>query len=133
MNAARKQVSPLFIVMVACIAVCFGTALWPNINGGQVWSMLRAALMFTPILSAPFIVLWFFGRRAQSGLTRNIFMFAMLAALGWWCFVFWQAFLVPENSDAQNGLVFLFGPLYSAVAAGVLSMALVFLDGRRKS
>jgi hypothetical protein len=133
MEVARKPVSTLFVAMVLCIAVCFGTALWPNINGGQFWFMLRAALMFTPILSAPFIVLWFFGRQVQSPGIRNVFLLAMLAALGWWCFLFWQAFLVPENSDAQNGLVFLFGPLYSAVAAGFLSLALMFLDRLRKS
>jgi hypothetical protein len=130
MASQSGRLSLLSIVAIACILVCFGTAVWPNIHSGSALTLLTGAALFTPVLSVPFIVLWFFGRNVRSALLEKLFVLAMLAALGWWCFVFWDSFLVPENLDAQGGLVFFFAPLYSTIAAGITGKALVILDAK---
>jgi hypothetical protein len=125
--------SLLSIVAIVCILVCFGTAIWPNIGISPIGTLVSGAAIFTPILSIPFVLLWYLGRKVQSANIRIAFIAAMLLALGWWCFAFWESFLVPENSDPQNGLVFFFAPLYSSVVAAVIGNGLAFLDARMAS
>lgn len=48
----------------------------------------------------------------------------------------YDTFMVPENSDPQNALIFVFLPVYAAVAAGLLGTALWVLQiflGRRST
>ena len=124
-----KRFSGLTILAAACVLVCVATAIYPNKNA-TVSQILFGVAIATPLLAIPFLVLLHFGRKVVSPLFGGLFYAGMLAALGWWCFVFWESFLVPENSDPQNGLVFFFGPLYSAIAAAVAGKALVLLDAR---
>jgi hypothetical protein len=133
MDIENKRLPALSIVAIACILVCFSTAVWPNIGSDSIGTLVFGAVIFTPILSIPFVLLWYFGQQAKSVLFGNLFIVAMLAALAWWCFVFWESFLIPENLDAQSGLVFLFGPLYSSIAALVFGNVLVFLDRRSRN
>ena len=127
MDRPAKRFSPLSIVAVICVVVCLGTAIYPNINT-SISQILFGVAFATPLLAVPFVVLWYLGRKAQTQPIRSLFIIAMLAALGWWCFVFWESFLVPENSDPQNGLVFFFGPLYASIAAAVIGNVLMWLD-----
>ena len=121
--------SPLLFVGLACIAVCVGTAVYPNINS-SIGQILLGVAICMPMLAVPFVVLWYFGRRIYSKPIVVAFIFAMLAALGWWGFIFWESFLVPENSDPQGALVFLFAPLYSSIAAVLFGKSMQFIDTR---
>jgi hypothetical protein len=132
MTAGTTNGKTRLTVAIICIVMCSATAVWPNWNSGSIWTIAMGVAFGTPFLAIPFVVLWLFGRRVQSNLISNAFILAMLAALAWWLVVFWDSFLVPENSDPQNGLAFVFAPIYSSFAALLVGAALAFIDRRRR-
>ena len=52
----------------------------------------------------------------------SLFLAGLLLALGSSLYVYWKIFVIAANPDAQDGLVFLFLPLYQLLGLGVLDL-----------
>ena len=114
--------------LTICIGVCALTAIWPN-RGAPFMQVLMGFAFFLPILSAPFLILFFGGRKLAAAHLRRVVLGCMGLALIWWLWAFGQTYIWPERIDAQAGLVFLFAPLYSAIGAAVVNLLVRRADG----
>ncbi len=130
METQSRGFSALSIVAVACILVCLGTAIYPEFNSASIGQLLFGAVFFTALLSVPFLVLWYFGRKVRSPWFSGLFIVAMFVALGWWGYIFWETFFLLGNKDPQSALVYVLAPLYSSIAAGIFGKVSVWLDAR---
>ena len=81
-------------------------------------------------LCLPWAALALLARPLRRRALRAVAGTGMLVLLALWWWAFRDAYLVPENSDPQNALIFAVLPICGTVAAVVLGIALRLLDRR---
>ena len=81
-------------------------------------------------LCLPWAALDLLARPLRRRALRRVAGAAMLALLALWWWAFRDAYMVPENSDPQNALIFVVMPLYGAAAALTAGVTLRLLDRR---
>ena len=120
----------LDMLAVLCILGTVPTILMASDPGAASGFRIGGLLFALAFLCLPWLALDLLARPLRGRALRAVAGTAMLVLLALWWWAFRDAYMVPENSDPQNALIFAVLPIYGTVAAVVLGIALRLLDRR---
>ena len=113
-----------------CILGTVPTVLMASDPGAAPGFRFAGIAFSLALLGLPWLALDLLARPLRRGALRAVAGAAMLALLALWWWAFRDAYMVPENSDPQNALIFVVLPLYGAAAAVAAGVTLRLLDRR---
>ena len=115
-------------VALLCIMVAVATALIPADFSLPLPMLLGGVGLAAILLSVPYVIIYFLTRHLKKTIMRLASLGLMLGILGMWVWFWYSTFINNPAPDAQNGLIFVVGPVYAIIAAILISMVFRVTD-----
>ena len=118
-------------VALLCILVAVATAIIPADFSLPLPMLIGGVGLAAVLLSVPYVIIYFMTRYLKKPIMRIASLGLMLAILGFWVWGWYSTFIDNPAPDAQNGLIFVVGPIYAIIAAILVSLVFRMTDNFR--
>ncbi|MCB1382359.1 MAG: hypothetical protein KDJ73_05410 [Notoacmeibacter sp.] len=115
-------------VALLCIMVAVATALIPADFSLPLPMLLGGVGLAAILLSVPYVIIYFLTRHLKKTIMRLASLGLMLGILGMWVWFWYSTFINNPAPDAQNGLIFVVGPVYAIIASILISLVFRMTD-----